>query len=117
MTTAKKVIDKSEQITKDKAKALKEAEIQAQKMRKEALEDAELLRSDKIEQAKADAEKILETARVTIEQEKKRALSELRNEVADLAVEAAGIIIQAELDKDTSNKLVDTFIGNLSKNN
>src|SRR5690625_334542 len=108
---------KPEQITKDNAKALKEAEIQAQKIRKEALEDAELLRSDKIEQAKADAEKILETARVTIEQEKKRALSELRNEVADLAVEAAGIIIQAELDKDKTNKLVDTFIGNLSKNN
>ncbi|HLR90748.1 MAG TPA: F0F1 ATP synthase subunit B [Balneolaceae bacterium] len=117
LESAEKALAKAEQISKDNAKALKEAEIQAQKIRKEALEDAELLRSDKIEQAKADAEKILETARVTIEQEKKRALSELRNEVADLAVEAAGIIIQAELDKDKSNKLVDTFIGNLSKNN
>lgn len=117
LESAEKALAKAEQISKDNAKALKEAEIHAQKIRKEALEDAELLRSGKIEQAKADAEKILETARVTIQQEKKRALSELRNEVADLAVEAAGIIIQAELDKDKSNKLVDTFIGNLSKNN
>lgn len=117
LESAEKALAKAEQISKDNAKALKEAEIQAQKIRREALEDAELLRTGKIEKAKADAEKILESARVTIEQEKKRALSELRNEVADLAVESAGIIIQAELDKDKSKKLVDSFISNLSKNN
>lgn len=117
LESAEKALAKAEQISKDNAKALKEAEVQAQKIRREALEDAELLRTDKIEKAKADAEKILESARVTIEQEKKRALSELRNEVADLAVKSAGIIIQAELDQDKSNKLVDSFISNLSKNN
>lgn len=117
LESAEKALAQAEQISKDNAKALKEAEIQAQKIRKEALEDAEILRSNKIDKAKAEAEKILENARVTIEQEKKRALSELRNEVADLAVESARIIIQAELDKEKSNKLVDSFISNLSKNN
>lgn len=117
LESAETALAKAAQISKDNAKALKEAEIQAQKIRNEALEDAELLRADRMDKAKSDAEKILETARVTIEQEKKRALSELRNEVAELAVEAAGIIIQAELDKDKNEKLVDSFINNLSKNN
>lgn len=117
LESAEKALARAEQISKDNKKALKEAEIQAQKIRKDALEDAELLRTERIEKAKTDAEKILENARVTIEQEKKRALSELRNEVAELAVQSAGIIIQQELDKDKNKKLVDSFINDISKNN
>lgn len=117
LDSAEKALAKAEQISKDNAKALKEAEIQAQLIRREALEDAELLRSDKMDKAKADAEKLLENARVTIEQEKKRALSELRNEVAELAVQSAAMIIESELDKDKNKKLVDSFISNFSKNN
>src|SRR5690625_6653331 len=69
LESAEKALAKAEQISKDNAKALTEAEIQAQKIRNEALEDAELLRSDNIAQPKAEAEKNLETARERIEQE------------------------------------------------
>src|SRR5690625_2533469 len=86
LEAAETALAKAEQISKDNAKALKEAEIQAQRSGEESREDDELRRSNKSDQAKADAKKTLETARVRIEQEKKRALSELRNEVADLAV-------------------------------
>ena len=71
----------------------------------------------KIEKAKVDAEKILENARTTIEQEKKRALNELRNEVAELAVQSATIILKSEINEDKNKKLVDSYINNLSKNN
>ena len=117
LESAEKALAKAEQISKDNTKALKEAEIKAQQIRKEALNDAEALRSDRIEKAKQDASKILEDARVTIEQEKKRALVELRNEVADMAVEAASRIIDAELDQTKNRKLVDSYINDLSKKN
>jgi F-type H+-transporting ATPase subunit b len=117
LESAEKALEKAEKISKDNEKALKEAEIKAQKIRKEALEDAEVLRAEKIEKAKADAEKILENARTTIEQEKKRALNELRNEVAELAVQSATIILKSELNEDKNKKLVESFINNLSKNN
>jgi F-type H+-transporting ATPase subunit b len=117
LESAEKALAKAEQISKDNNKALKEAEIQAQKIRKEALEDAELLRSEKIEKAKQDAVKILQDAKNTIEQEKTRALVELRDEVADLAIRSASIIIDSELDETKNRKLVDSFIKDLTKTN
>jgi F-type H+-transporting ATPase subunit b len=117
LESAEKAIAKAEQISKDNDKALKEAEIAAQRIRKEALEDAEVLRSEKIERAKEDAAKILEDAKASIEQEKLRAMTELRKEVSDLAIEAASIIIDAELDQSKNKKLVDSFINDLNNKN
>lgn len=117
LEAAEKALAKAEEISRDNEKALKDAEIQAQKIRKEALEDAEMLRTEKIEHAKKEAAKLLSDARSTIEQEKKQALIELRNEVADLAINAAGIIMNAELDQEKNKKLVDSFIKDLSKQN
>lgn len=117
LESAEKALAKAEQISRENDKALKEAEIKAQKIRKEALEDAETLRSEKIEKAKQEAAKILEDARSTIEQEKQRALTELRNEVADLAIGAATKIIDAELDQTRNKKLVDSYINDLAKKN
>lgn len=116
LESAEKALAKAEQISKDNQKALKDAEIHAQKIRKEALDDAEVLRTEKIDKAKNDAAKVLEDARRTIEQEKKRALTELRNEVAELAIKSASIIIDSELDEKKNRKLVDNFIKDLSKN-
>ncbi len=116
LESAEQALAKAEQISKDNQKALKEAEVMAQKIRKEALEEAELLRADKIEKARKEAVKIVEDAKRTIEQEKKQALTELRNEVAELAVRSASMIIDAELDQAKNKKLVDKFIGDLSKN-
>lgn len=117
LESAEKALAKAEQISKDNDKALKEAEIHAQKIRKEALDDAEVLRSEKIDKARQEADKILADARSSIEQEKVRAMTELRKEVSDLAIEAASIIIDAELDEKKNKKLVDTFISDLNKNN
>lgn len=117
METAEKALAQAEEISKNNEKALKEAEVIAQKIRKEAIEDAEKLREERIEKATKDAEKLLENARLKIEQEKKSALKELRNQVAELAVQSASIIIKSELDKKKSQHLVDSFIKDLSKNN
>jgi len=116
LESAEKAIAKAERISEDNKKALKEAEVKAQKIRKEAIEEAEMLRTERIGKAQKDASKLLEDARKTIEQEKKQALSELRNEVAELAVKSASMIIGEELDQDKNKKLVDKFIGDLSKN-
>lgn len=117
LESAEIALAKAEEISRDNEKALRDAEIKAQKIRKQAIEDAEMLRSEKIEKAKAEASKMLEDARSTIEQEKKRALLELRNEVAELAVKSASIIIDAELDEKKNTKLVDSFINDLTKTN
>lgn len=116
LEAADKALAKAEQVSKDNKKALKDAEIQAQKIRKDALDDAEVLRSKKIENAKKEAAKIVNDAKATIEQEKKSALVELRNEVSELAIKSASLIIKQELDEEKNQKLVNDFIKDLSKN-
>ncbi|MFP8488047.1 F0F1 ATP synthase subunit B [Gracilimonas sp. Q87] len=116
LESAEKAIAKAEKISKDNEKALREAEVKAQQIRKEAIEEAELIRTDRINKAKEDADQLIEQAKSTIEQEKKQALKELRSEVAKLAVQSASIIIDSELDNEKNNKLVDNFLTDLSKN-
>lgn len=116
LESAEKALSRAEEISKDNEKALREAEKKAQKIRKEAIDDAEMLRAERIEKSKKEAEKIIADARETIEQEKKRALTELRDEVARLAVESASRIIDSELDDQKNDKLVDNFIKDISIN-
>jgi F-type H+-transporting ATPase subunit b len=114
--SAVRALKKAEEISKDNEKALKEAESIAQKIRLEASTEAEAIRADKIEKAKDEVAKLLEQARATIDAEKRKALQELRNEVANLAIKSASMIIDAELDANKNKKLVDNFINDLSKN-
>lgn len=116
LESAEKALSRAEQISKDNEKALREAEIKAQQIRKEAIRDAEQLRSERIEKSKEEAAQIIEQARATIEQEKKQALLELRDEVARLAIQSASLILESELDEKKNNKLVDSFIKDVSKN-
>lgn len=116
LEAAKKAMDRAEMISKENDAALREAELEAQKIRKEAIEEAELLREERIKNAKDEASQLLEQARNAIEQEKKLALLELRDEVAKLAIESASKIIDAELDVTKSEKLIDNYIKELSRN-
>ena len=116
LEAAEKAMIRAEQIGKANEEALREAEMVAQRLRREAVEEAERIRADRIEKAKLEADELLEKARLTIEQEKKRALDQLRNEVAELAIQSASIILDNELDASKNKKLVDTYINNLSKN-
>lgn len=116
LESAEQAIAKAEQISKDNEKALREAEVKAQQIRKEAVEEAELIRTERISKAKEEAAQLIEQARTSIEQEKNQALVELGEEVAKLAVKSASIIIDAELDNEKNNKLVDSFLSDLPKN-
>ena len=59
---------------------------------------------------------MIASAKEEIEQEKRRALTELRTEVADLAVKGAEKIIMANLDAEKQKKIVDSMIQDLSQN-
>ncbi|HKL20006.1 MAG TPA: F0F1 ATP synthase subunit B [Halalkalibaculum sp.] len=116
LESAERALNRAEEISKNNEQALREAEVKAQKIRKEAIEEAEMLRAERIEKSKEEAAQILEQARTTIEQEKKRALIELRDEVAKLAVKSASIILDSELDEQKNSKLVNNYIEDIAKN-
>ncbi len=116
LEAAEQAMKNAEEIRKNNDAALREAEALALKLRREAVEEAERVRAERIEKAKSEADELLAKAKQTIETEKKRALDELRQEVADLAIQAAGKILHAELDAEKNRKLVDRFLQDLNRN-
>ena len=97
-------------------KRLIEAESQARQIVSEAREAAEKVGQKVVADAKEEAERMADRAREAIQFEKRAALAELRREVADMAVGAAGKILNAELDADRNRKLADDFIADLPSN-
>ena len=59
-------------------------------------------------------EQMLEQASQTIRQEKDKALQELRHQATDLAILAAGKLLEENLDDERNRKIVDDFIDRIS---
>jgi F-type H+-transporting ATPase subunit b len=89
---------------------------EARNEREELLREARQLKDDLILKAKSQAEieakQIVENAKALIEQEKTVALSQLKNQVADLSIEIAERLLKSELSADKKQKeLVEKLIG------
>jgi F-type H+-transporting ATPase subunit b len=106
--------DEAESILKKNKELLAKADAEADKIIREGKEYAEKLRGDITEKAQAESKKMIASAKEEIEQEKRRALDVLRNEVADLAVKGAEKIIRTALDADKQKAIVDSMIKDLS---
>ncbi|MFI5145202.1 MAG: F0F1 ATP synthase subunit B, partial [Ignavibacteria bacterium] len=66
--------------------------------------------------ANEDTRKMVDQAKGEIGREKLSALNELKEEIANLAVQAAGKIIDENLDAGKQKKIVDGFIDKIPKN-
>lgn len=115
-------IEQAEQARADAQRLLEEnkrqqaqAEAQAQKIMNEGRAIAERMKSEILERAHASSQQMVEQARGEILREKEQALAQLRSEVADLAILAAGKIIEGDLDTKKHRQLIEATIGGLSK--
>ncbi|MBR9977410.1 MAG: F0F1 ATP synthase subunit B [Bacteroidetes bacterium] len=106
----------SERLLAEHRDLLRNSEVEARKILDEAKSTAESLRQSIIDGANQQSRQMIDQAKAEIRREKDTALSQLRIEVADLAVRAAGKILGEELDAEKHRKLVDDFIGNLPRN-
>ena len=93
--------------------ALADARKEAAEMLARANKIADDTRKEILATAKADAEQVTERAREEINAEKERAMAELRAEVADLALAAAGKLVRREMDTDTQRRLVEDFLADV----
>jgi F-type H+-transporting ATPase subunit b len=98
----------------ERAAALDEARKEAQAMVARATKMAEDSRIEILTAARADAEQVTERARQEINAEKERAIAELRGQVADLALEAAGKLIRQQMDAKTQRRLVEEFLSEVT---
>jgi F-type H+-transporting ATPase subunit b len=94
--------------------ALDEARKEAQAMIARATKIAEDSRAEIVAAARAEAEKVAARASEEITAEKQRAIAELRSHVADLALDAAGRLVKAEMNAPTQRRLVEEFLAEVS---
>jgi len=108
--------EESEKLMAEHKKMMTAAELEARKVIIEAKKLAEKMKEEIVESANEQARQMTTQAQAEIQREKATALAQLRSEVADLAISAAGKILKETLDEDRNRKIVDEFITELSKN-
>lgn len=116
LSQAERALAEAKQLQSDNNKARREAEVQSQTILREARDEAERIRTDEVDKTRVQIKQLQDSAQAEIEREKENALRSLRNEVADLAIKAAEKILRENLDADRQKKIVDNFLGDLSKN-
>lgn len=89
------------------------ARTEAQQLIANGRSAADKLRADLIEQAKAEQTAMLDRARKEIDNEKARAIDDLRREAVELALKGAGKVIEKNLDDATNRQLVESFLASV----
>jgi F-type H+-transporting ATPase subunit b len=82
----------------------------------EARQSAEQVRRDLIARAEAEAAEIKQRAQADITTQQERAMAELRSDVTQLSIDLAERIVEHNLDRDTQQRLVDSFINQVGSN-
>ena len=94
--------------------ALQEARREANEILARAQKVAQETRDADIAATKAELERLRERAAGEIDSEKQRAITEVRNEVAELALRAAGKVVGETLTGERERRLVDEFLAESS---
>ena len=98
-------------------KLLDEARLERDKILKDATAAANKLKDEAKDEAGKISAKMLEDAKNAINNEKKAALAEIKNEVAVLSIQIAEKLLRKNLADDKAQKsLVDEFIKDLNNN-
>jgi F-type H+-transporting ATPase subunit b len=109
----KKDIDVLKQSYADQIKDVKEkAKLEIDK----AIDEGNRMREGIVAEAEKQSIALIDKAKIEIDQEKDKAVMEIRNEVGTLAILAAKQIIQKQMDEKTNRELVETFLEDISKN-
>jgi len=96
---------------------MKEARAERDKIVREAREMKDKIIEESKETAKAEADKILAQARKLIDDEKRAAMNELKDQVASLSIEIAEKILTKELsDKKKQAELIDDILNQSNLN-
>lgn len=117
LNRAEKAKAEMQQLQANNERLLNEANVQSDRIRKEARETGDAIVSDAKAKAKVEADRIIAIAREQIQNEKMAAITELKNQVATLSIEIAEKILKEHLsDDEKQKKLISTLIKDVNLN-
>ena len=113
---AKRERAEAERLLADQKQALAKAQRDAAELARKNQQEVEALRQELTARARKEADELVATARQQITEELSKARAELKAQVADLAIDAAGRLVKASLDEKAQRQLVEEYIAQLPAN-
>ncbi len=111
--TAERTKAEAEEILAEYRQRLAEARTQAEEIVARARKAAEQHQEESLQQARVQREELMEQTRRDIDAETRRAIQEIRNEVADLTVLATEKVTRKTLSEDDQRRLVEEALSEL----
>ncbi|GJQ61644.1 MAG: ATP synthase subunit b [Melioribacteraceae bacterium] len=106
----------AEKMMQDNKAAIDAADDKAREIIDSAKKEAEALRVKNEEKVKLETQAMIDAAKAEIERKNQEAFVKLKEQVAEIAVDAAEKIVRSSLDKGKQIELVNQYIDDLSKN-
>ena len=94
---------------------MQKARAEANELIAEAKKTASARTEEMIKEAESQAYAIRARAEKDIEQEKKKAVNEIRDEIGGIAMDIAGKVIEREISEKDHEKLINDFISNVGE--
>ena len=117
LASAENAKKEMENLTADNERILKEARAERETLIKEARDIKNKMISDAKDEAKITADNMILKAQEAINNEKKSAMADIKNQVASLSVEIAEKVVKDELsNKDKQLKLVEDMLDDATLN-
>lgn len=103
----------TERVLAEKEQIMDESVKKAEAMLQQARQDAERTRQQMVEEARAESTRIVEQGMKRLEAEQRAAMQEIRQVAGDLAIQAAGRLIQSSLTEPQQRQIVDKFLSEI----
>lgn len=100
----------AQRILEDYQRQLADAKNESGRIIDEARQTAEQMRRDLMTRAEAEVNELRDRTRSEIDAAQQRAVADLRTQVSELAIGAAEVVVQKNLDRDTNRALVERYI-------
>jgi F-type H+-transporting ATPase subunit b len=105
----------ADRIRQEYSAQLADAKSEAARIIEEARQAADSVRRDLTQRAEAEAAELRQRNAEQLEAERNRLLSEMQGAVATLAIELAEKVVEANLDKDANNRLIESYISQVGQ--
>jgi len=117
LSEADRAREEMQNLKSDNEKILKEARAERDSLLKDARIIKDQMISEAKDEAKSQANKIMEQTKISIENEKQAAITELKNKVAELSIGIAEKVIKEELsNKDKQIELIEKMLDEATLN-
>ena len=106
----------AQRILEEYQRQLADAKNESARIIDEARSTAEQMRRDLMVRAEAEVNELRDRSRQEIEAAQQRAVADLRTQVSELAIGAAEVVVQKNLDRDTNRAIVERYIEQVGTN-